>query len=137
MSTAANIVEFAGWWLLIGAAVAVPFLAFGIDRIDANARGSYTFRPLVVPGVLLLWPLVLWRWWALERDGAAWRYRHTPWRGLHAPLWIVLGVALPAALVALIVFAPRWPADAPAVQLSPGGGGASGQFNGSGSGGQP
>ncbi len=45
-----------------GGAVAVAFLIFGLDRIDPAARGAYTFRPLLVPGVVLLWPLVLVLW---------------------------------------------------------------------------
>ena len=51
----------------IGAGVAALFLLFGVDRVEPSARGSYLFRPLVAPGVILLWPLVLWRWLALER----------------------------------------------------------------------
>lgn len=52
---------------MIGAGVAALFLLFGVDRVAPGARGAYLFRPLVAPGVILLWPLVLWRWRALER----------------------------------------------------------------------
>lgn len=52
---------------MIGAGVAALFLLFGVDRIEPGARGSYLFRPLVAPGIILLWPLVLWRWLVLER----------------------------------------------------------------------
>ena len=45
-----------------GGAVAATFLAFGLDRIDPAARGGYAFRPLLVPGLILLWPLVLVTW---------------------------------------------------------------------------
>ncbi len=48
-----------------GALVSALFLLFGIDRIDPAARGAYAFRPLLVPGLVLLWPLVMWRWLAL------------------------------------------------------------------------
>ncbi len=51
----------------LGIPVAVAFLAFGLDRIDPAAHHAYVFRPLLVPGCLLLWPVVLWRWAALER----------------------------------------------------------------------
>jgi hypothetical protein len=47
---------------VVGLAVAASFLVFGLDRIDASARGSYAFRPLLVPGLVLLWPLVIARW---------------------------------------------------------------------------
>lgn len=50
-----------------GVVVALAFVVAGVDRIDAGARGSYTFRPLILPGLVLLWPLVLWRWYVLER----------------------------------------------------------------------
>jgi hypothetical protein len=45
-----------------GAFAAAAFLAFGIDRIDPAARGGYAFRPLLVPGLILMWPLVLVKW---------------------------------------------------------------------------
>ncbi len=56
--------EIYGW---IGAAVAALFLLVGIDRVDPSARSSYAFRPLLIPGIVVLWPLVLLRWIRLER----------------------------------------------------------------------
>ncbi|MEO8505883.1 MAG: hypothetical protein ABI609_18450 [Acidobacteriota bacterium] len=58
-------------WLLAAAAVygllgllfAVPFVWRGVDRIDSSAHGAgWGFRIVVVPGVILLWPLLLERW---------------------------------------------------------------------------
>lgn len=49
-------------YLWSGVAVAVVFLLWGVDRIDASARGAYLFRLLALPGVVGLWPIVLWRW---------------------------------------------------------------------------
>ncbi len=46
----------------LGLAVAAAFLAFGLDRIDNSARGSLAFRPLLVPGLVLLWPVVIAKW---------------------------------------------------------------------------
>lgn len=66
MTTAAWIVDAVSLWGMLGAVVALAFLTIGIDRIDEDARGAYVFRVLIVPGVVLLWPLVLWRWWVLE-----------------------------------------------------------------------
>ena len=54
-------------YLLLGALVAAGFLFYGLDRIDPAARGAHAFRPLLVPGLVLLWPLVLWRWVMLRR----------------------------------------------------------------------
>lgn len=60
------IVEAATIYAALGGVVAVVFLVFGIDRIDASARGAYAVRPLLAPGVTLLWPYVLIRWAILE-----------------------------------------------------------------------
>ena len=54
----------------IGALIAVAFLLWGMDRVDPAAAGAYAMRPLLVPGLVLLWPLVLWRWIALSRGAA-------------------------------------------------------------------
>ncbi len=45
-------------YVAIGAMVAVWFLFFGIERMEA-ARGAYAFRPLLIPGAVLLWPLIV------------------------------------------------------------------------------
>ena len=60
-----------GLWLYcgIGFAVALAFVLFGIDRVDAAAHGAYAVRPLLMPGLLILWPIVLLRWVVLARDG--------------------------------------------------------------------
>jgi hypothetical protein len=49
----------------VGAGVSVLFLTVGIDRCAPAARGAYAFRPLLAPGIVLLWPLVLARWAAI------------------------------------------------------------------------
>ncbi len=67
MDMASLLVNVAWAYGGLGLAVAAAFLTFGIDRIDASARGAVAFRPLLVPGVVLLWPLVLVRWRALAR----------------------------------------------------------------------
>jgi hypothetical protein len=49
-----------GAYALLGLAFAIPFLLGRIDRVDAAARGAgWGFRLLVLPGVLVLWPLLL------------------------------------------------------------------------------
>lgn len=67
MEAAALIVSLVKIYAALGVVVAVVFLAFGIDRIDPGAHGAYAFRPLLAPGIIVLWPLTLWRWLALER----------------------------------------------------------------------
>ena len=66
METALQIIETLKIYGMIGAGVAVPFLAFGIDRIDPSSHQAYGFRALLIPGIVVLWPLVLWRWLKLE-----------------------------------------------------------------------
>ncbi len=52
----------------IGVVVALAFLMIGIDRVAPLARGAYAFRPLLVPGLVLLWPLVAIRWIAVAKS---------------------------------------------------------------------
>jgi len=55
-------------YLAIGCFVAVPFLVFGIGRVDPAAKAApFTFRVLVLPGVVAMWPFVLRRWWSPRR----------------------------------------------------------------------
>jgi hypothetical protein len=53
----------------VGLAVAAAFLLFGFNRVDPAAHGAYAVRPLLLPGLVLLWPLVIWRWRVLARGG--------------------------------------------------------------------
>jgi hypothetical protein len=46
-----------------GAVFAVLFLLFALPRIDSGAKGAgLTFRLLILPGLIALWPLMLIRW---------------------------------------------------------------------------
>ena len=65
---AAIIVDAVTAWLAIGGLVGVAFLFLGIDNVDDSARGAYAFRPLLLPGLVLLWPYVLLRWYLLARS---------------------------------------------------------------------
>lgn len=50
-------------YVAIGVGFAVAFVTFGVQRIDAAARGSgWAFRLLISPGSAALWPLMLSRW---------------------------------------------------------------------------
>lgn len=55
-------------WGVPGLIIAVAFLAYGIDRVDESAVGAYAFRPLLIPGLVILWPLVVWRWTSLSAN---------------------------------------------------------------------
>lgn len=105
-------------WAGVGACVTVAFLTFGIDRIDEDADGAFVFRPLIVPGIILIWPLVLWRWSALARGHEDWSARHHPHRRSHH--WIAL--AMPIAIVAIIgaglSVRQTWPGDIAPTRLA-------------------
>jgi len=69
LQTAELLIELGRYYLMAGGVVAAVFLVFGIDRVEPSARGSYAFRPLLIPGICLIWPLVLYRWYILETFG--------------------------------------------------------------------
>lgn len=116
--SAAGLIAFAQIWLLIGSAVAALFLLFGIDRIDEDADGAYVFRPLLIPGILLIWPLVLWRWYRLESNTDVWAKRYKPVRSKHLPAALIMAGALTLAIVAGLSVKQTWPADIAPVKLS-------------------
>jgi len=58
-----------GVWGFVGLVFAVAFLLLGFDKVDEAAHGAYAVRPLLIPGLVLLWPLVIWRWVALSKRG--------------------------------------------------------------------
>ena len=68
MEEAQIVIEVLQYYGYIGLAVAAAFLLYGIERVDAGARRSYAFRPLLIPGCIVLWPLVILRWIAAERQ---------------------------------------------------------------------
>jgi hypothetical protein len=101
----------------VGTVVAVAFLAFGLARLDPGARGAYGFRPLLLPGLVLLWPLVLWRWLVLARgDEAAGLGRR--YAGAHRVVWTLLAVLLPVLLVGALSLRPAGPSEGVAVRLA-------------------
>ena len=112
--TVLDIVSVYGW---IGLGVGVVFLFLGIDRVDENARGAYVFRPLLLPGVVLIWPIVLWRWGTLEIGADSWRHRHLPERRMHGPIWYVLALGIPLIVIVALGLQQTWPDGAAPVRL--------------------
>lgn len=92
------------YYLYIGGAVAALFLLFGLGRIDENAQEAWTFRPLLIPGALLIWPLVIWRWIVLQR-GEEKLDRHTMPRIRQERVQLVFIIAIPVIL--LVAFSVR------------------------------
>ena len=105
-------------WLSIGGIVALFFLTVGIDRIDEDAQGAYAFRPLLVPACLLIWPLVLWRWYVLERGNDRWPLRHKPPREAHFWVAVTFAIAIPAIMLVGFSQKQEWPAEFQPQKLS-------------------
>lgn len=122
MTAAEGIVMALQVWVWIGAAVALVFLTVGIDRIDEDARGAYPFRVLLVPGVLLIWPLILWRWAVLETGRDRPLARHRPPRKAHRVIAPILLAVIALTLITGFAVRPNWSVDTPPVQLQEAGG---------------
>ena len=120
MDVSALIITLLGFWGYLGLAVAIAFLAFGIDRIDPNARGAYAFRPLLVPGIIVLWPLVVWRWFQLERGVDPWEGRYRAPVRAHGVVAVILAILLPAIVVGSLALRQTWPEGVEPVAIQPG-----------------
>ena len=119
MTAAALILDAVLLWGVVGALVALVFVTVGVDRIDADARGAYVFRLLIVPGVVLLWPLVLWRWWILETGRDEWPLRHAPPRRSHNVAAWLLAIVIPVTFIGALALRQQWPADVAPERLAP------------------
>ena len=50
-------------YLVCGFVFAIPFVVKGINAVDEGAHGSSTgFRIIIIPGVIIFWPLLLKKW---------------------------------------------------------------------------
>lgn len=105
-------------WCGIGAIVALGFLTIGIDRIDEDAQGAYVFRLLLIPAILLIWPLVLWRWFILESKRDSWPNRHSPPRHAHYWVAIIFAISIPLIIIAGLTVRQTWPVDFEPQKLS-------------------
>lgn len=115
---AATLLDIAGGYAVIGLCTAAIFLFRGIDRVDPNARGAWAFRPLLIPGLVLIWPLVLWRWWRLAR-GENLARRHRPPRKTQDQLALALALLVPLILAAALLAKQDGPYERPAVMIAP------------------
>lgn len=120
MEIAASILDFVRLWAAIGGLTAVVFLGWGIDRIDEDARGAYVFRVLIIPAILIIWPLVLWRWWVLETGRDRWPLRHRPPRLSHTLAAAAMLALIPIIFGGALILRQSWPADYAPVQISTG-----------------
>ena len=57
------ILILAAVYLLCGFIFAIAFVWKGVDKIDEGAHGSgWGFRLIIIPGVMVFWPLLLKKW---------------------------------------------------------------------------
>lgn len=63
-----TIVHVAQAWSAVGLVVALAFVALGLPRVaGVSGPRSIPFRLIVIPGAMLLWPLVIQRWMRMGR----------------------------------------------------------------------
>lgn len=86
-------------YLWAGLAVAAVFLTVGLGRVAPDARGSFMFRPLLIPGIALLWPAVIARWVALERGGSLGEGAFKPPRRAQTVLALSLAILVVVTLM--------------------------------------
>lgn len=90
------------WYLYIGAVVGVVFIVFEIGRLDENAQGAWIFRPLLIPGAMLIWPLVIWRSVVLWRGEEKMDRHRMPRRGQER-VTLAMICAVPLIIVVALV----------------------------------
>ncbi len=120
MTGAETLILLVQIWGGIGVVVSIAFLTVGLSQIDEDARGAVTFRPLLLPGILVLWPLVLWRWWVLATGRDKWPLRHAPPRRSHRVVAFVMAVLILLTLLTSFSIRQTWPANIAPVQLQEG-----------------
>jgi len=50
-------------YLVVGVLFVIPFLMKGLTKVDAGAHGSTIgFKIIILPGVIVLWPVLLKKW---------------------------------------------------------------------------
>ena len=118
MTFAATLIWIAQAYCLTGAAVAAVFLTIGMDRIDEDARGAYAFRPLLIPAVLLIWPLIIWRWFREETGRGSEDARYKPPRRALGVAALLLALVVGVTLMIAFSIRQTWPADIAPTRLS-------------------
>lgn len=77
MTLAAVIVWIAGVYLAVGVVTAIVALVRGLGRIDPDAQDATRgFRLIVLPGLILLWPVIARRMRSGERRPPAEKTAH-------------------------------------------------------------
>ncbi len=72
-----SIVWLVAIYAIIGFLFGLPFVTWGVSRIDPSARGTgIGFRLIILPGVIAFWPLLAQRWFQRMTEPPAERNAH-------------------------------------------------------------
>ena len=115
-----------GVYLLIGVLLLYPMHRYALPRIDASADGaSRGFRMVVTPGLVALWPVILFKWSAARRGRDPHGSPDHPVpslriRRLQSLLVKLFAIALPLLLAAALYTrpAPAAPSDVPSPETA-------------------
>jgi len=112
------LLEIARIYLVLGGVVAAVFCVFVVGRIDENGRDAYVFRPLLIPGTVLIWPLVLYRLHVLNGLWDESRRHRPPLRRQNRAA-IAMALAIPVILAVSLAIRQPNQYQAPAVLIAP------------------
>ena len=57
-------------YLLMGLLFVIPFLLRGLPKVDEDAHGGTTgFKIIIIPGVIVFWPVLLSKWMKNRNHG--------------------------------------------------------------------
>lgn len=109
--------------MAVGVLFAPLFLWRGVPRVDEAARsGTWGFRLMIAPGVVMLWPWAA-RIWARGNTGPPPLARPEIHRRRHLALWTLTGPVALAGLALAVVArspSPAAPTGAPDAAALPG-----------------
>lgn len=107
-------IGYAGFGLL----VALAFLLVGLERVHPAGHNAWAFRPLLIPGLALLWPYILLRWRRGAIEPAAVAGQRIQ-RRRHARIWLAIAALPPLILLTGLALRQTNLADAPPLLLTP------------------
>ncbi len=65
-------------YLLLGVLFVIPFLMKGLTKVDEGAHGgTIGFKIIIIPGVIVLWPVLLKKWMKNLKHGDTKAQRNT------------------------------------------------------------
>ncbi len=118
MLTAAYIViALTAAYLATGLMVGLIFVLGPIERREPGSRGSYAFRALLLPGMALLWPLVLKHWQTAPPTTVNVRHDRR-----HGGAWFVVALMLLLVLAAALAQRASVPREPGSIRIGNAGG---------------